>query len=412
LNPVEILWGILRESYLLFSNLAPYLLLGFLAAGLLYAFIPPETIVRHLSGKGLKPILKASLFGVPLPLCSCGVIPVATSIRKQGASKASTLSFFVSTPTTGIDSILATYSLMGLLYAAFRPIVALFSGVVLGFLSSIIVKGERISSPIVSHPHPHFSLSKRLETALKYGFFELVKDIYKWILTGVFIGGIISFAVPTNFIEKYLGSPFLSFAAMLIVGIPMYVCATGSIPIVASLLMKGMNPGAAMVFLIAGPATNTVTITVIAKMLGKKILLIYLSGIIFLSILFGWLFNLIYNFLGSPQSLITGGGRAIPPILTIFSSIFLALLIAIALFDEKFKKRRDIEGKIVIDVPDISCEHCKMRIESNLKRIKGLKDVYVDVENKKVFLEGDFEMEEVLKTIENTGYTPKYELKG
>jgi hypothetical protein len=407
LNPFEILFGILRESYNLFSSLAPYLLLGFFAAGILYAFIPPEAILRHLSGIGLKPVLKASIFGVPLPLCSCGVIPVAASLRKQGASKASTLSFFVSTPTTGVDSILATYSLMGLLYAVFRPVVALFSGVILGLLSSLVVREEDSGHKIASHPHPHFSIRKRIKTALSYGFFELVKDIYKWILIGVFIGGIIGYAVPTDFIERYLGNPLLSFTAMLIIGIPMYVCATGSIPIVASLLMKGMNPGAAMVFLIAGPATNTVTITVIAKMLGKRILILYLSGIMILSILFGGLFNLIFNLLGSPQNLITGGGRALPSIIVILSSIALALLIVKAFFEEKFKKVEKAEGGTVISVPDISCDHCKMRIESSLKEVRGIKNVYVDVDGKRVILEGDFEMEEVIRTIENAGYTPE-----
>ena len=408
MNPVEIIWGILKESYILFSSLAPYLLFGFLAAGLLYAFIPPETITRHLSGKGLKPILKASLFGVPLPLCSCGVIPVAASLRKQGASKASTLSFFISTPTTGVDSILATYSLMGLLYAVFRPIAALISGVVLGLISSFTVKEDGVDSKLTSHSHPDFSIRKRAETALTYGFFELVRDIYKWIIIGIFIGGIIGYAVPTNIIEKYLGNPLSSFAAMLIIGIPMYVCATGSIPIVASLLMKGMNPGAAMVFLIAGPATNTVTLTVIAKMLGRRVLFLYLSGIMVLSILFGWLFNMVFTLLGSPHSLITGGGRALPQIVIILSSLILASLVVRAFLEEKLKKKeKKLEGGIIISVPDISCEHCKSRIESNLKEIKGVKDFYVDLESKKVFLEGDVEIEEIERAIKEAGYTPE-----
>lgn len=400
----QALSGIFRESLSLFLALAPYLLLGFGIAGLLYGFIPSESIYHHLGGRGVLPTLKAALFGVPLPLCSCGVIPVAASLRKEGASKSATLSFLVSTPTTGVDSILATYSLLGPLFAIFRPLAALLGGLFVGNTARAFLKEE--GEPKAQHIHiSRLPLSIRLKESVLYGFGTLIEDVGKWILLGVVLGGAISYFVPKEFIGRYLGNPWLAFLFMLIIAVPLYVCATGSIPIAASLIMKGMSPGAALVFLIAGPATNTVTITVVAKTLGRKAVVIYLVSIIGFALLAGLGFNYLFKYLGSPVALITGGGRGLPIWLSGGAGVILFGLILKELF---YKRREEVEGmRYIFEVPDMSCKHCQMTIENALSKLPGVKKVIVNLETKEVAVDGEAGQEILIETIKRVGYSPK-----
>lgn len=402
----QALSGIFKESLSLFLALAPYLLLGFGIAGLLYGFIPSESIYRHLGGRGVFPTLKASLFGAPLPLCSCGVIPVAASLRKEGASKAATLSFLVSTPTTGVDSILATYSLLGPLFAVFRPLAALLGGLFVGNTARLFLRkeGEKAKSEH-SHRLSKPPLSKRLKESISYGFGTLVEDVGKWILLGVILGGTISYFVPEEFIGRYLSNPVIAFLFMLVIAIPLYVCATGSIPIAASLIMKGMSPGAALVFLIAGPATNTVTITVVAKTLGKKATIIYLISIIGFALLAGLGFNYLFRYMGSPVSLITGGGRVLPIWLSRGAGVILLCLILKEIF---LKRREEVKGmRYIVEVPDMSCKHCQMTIENALSKLPGVEKVRVNLETKEVAVDGEIEEGRVIETIKKAGYNPK-----
>ena len=277
---INVLVGIITAAWNLLLEMSPYLLLGFLAAGILNIFIPKEKIYKHLAGNNIKSIVKASIFGMPLPICSCGVIPVAAYLRQKGAGKGSTVSFLSSTPTSGIDSILATYSLLGPLFAIIRPVAALFAGIFGGILTNISRSTHKKDSPpplngsscnICSTPTPHsFSLLDKIKSIFNYAFLDLIGDIGKWIIIGILIGSVIGFLIPGNIIEKYLGTPVLAYPLMLLISIPMYICATGSIPIAASLILKGMTPGAGLVFLIAGPATNAATLSFTGGKLGKR----------------------------------------------------------------------------------------------------------------------------------------------
>jgi len=240
-------------------DMSPYLLLGMMVAGVLHIYLGSNFIRKHM-GRGIKNIVKASLLGVPLPVCSCGVIPIASSLRDDGASKGATLSFLVSTPTTGVDSIFATYSLLGPFFAIFRPLFALFAGIFTGLISQIGEKEEEMEK------HEHAVVEKRrARDALKYAFIEMPEDIGKWLVVGVVAGGIIA-SIPFNIDAAY---PFDMLAALL-VSLPLYVCATGSIPVAMALIEKGFSPGAALVFLIAGPATNTVTLSFVRYKLGRR----------------------------------------------------------------------------------------------------------------------------------------------
>ena len=329
-----ILRGILAESFKLLIEMAPWLLIGFFFAGLIYVFLPRERVTQHLGKANIMSVFKAALIGIPLPLCSCGVIPVVTSLRKQGASKGACLAFLTATPTSGVDSILATYSLLGLLFAIYRVIASFVTGLFSGFMANIFEKGSTVENVEMTEvcnicdndaPHTH-TFGDKIKIMFSYGFGELIEDTGKWIIIGILIGGLIIYFIPEGFIQNYLGSGFLPMLVMLVVGIPLYVCATGSIPIAAALMLKGLSPGGALVFLIAGPATNAVTITVISKYMGKKMTVLYLLSISMASILLGLLLNAVWGNL--EISKVVMQGRVLPTVVKIiFSLILLGLIL-------------------------------------------------------------------------------------
>ncbi|MBN2378473.1 SO_0444 family Cu/Zn efflux transporter [candidate division WOR-3 bacterium] len=308
------LLGILTESWNLLAEMAPYLIIGFIFAGILHVFFSVERISRHLGKGNFLSVLKATLFGIPLPLCSCSVIPAVSTLRSGGASKGATLAFLVSTPTSGVDSILATYSLLGPIFTGYRILASFIAGIFSGVGANLFDRKEAKDKskknavcPVCGdHADGHYhSFGARVRAMIVYSFGELVRDIGKWLLIGVLIGGAIAYFLPSNLITTYLGSPILQMLLMLVLSIPLYICATGSLPIAAALIMKGVSPGAAMVLLIAGPATNAVTLTVVSKTLGKRSLFIYLASIIVTALGMGFLFDLL------PWSVATPTGKMI-----------------------------------------------------------------------------------------------------
>ena len=305
---MEVALGVLRESLILLNRMSVYLLFGFFVAGVLHIFINTKTIARHLGKGSFASVVKASLFGIPLPLCSCGVLPAALSLRKDGASKGSVLSFLISTPTTGIDSIFATYALLGGFFAFYRVVASFLAGCLAGITANIFLKDkEQIDSEKESpkcklctdenHSHQSHSLIDRVKGVFSYAFGDLLEDVGPWLVGGLLIGGLITYLMPESFIQSYIGSGIKSMVIMFIVGIPMYVCSSGSIPIAAALMLKGMSPGAAFVFLLAGPATNSVALTVIGKKLGKSTVFIFLMSIIVCGFGLGILLDHIWQYL-------------------------------------------------------------------------------------------------------------------
>ena len=277
------------------NEMSPYLLLGFLLAGIMHAFIPDGWYTKYLSGNTFRSVLNAAIFGVPLPLCSCGVIPTAMSLRREGASKGAVVSFLIATPQTGVDSIFATYSLMGLPFAVVRPIAALFTAMIGGTFVTVGNKDDgqdeknlKEETSRAYSEQPHLSFADRCAEALKFGFIEMMEDIGKWLVIGLIVAGLITVLVPDSFFEIFKDNTLLSMLLVLCVSVPMYICATGSIPIAVALMMKGLTPGAALVMLMAGPACNVASILVVNKVLGKKTLVLYLAAIIGGSILFGF----------------------------------------------------------------------------------------------------------------------------
>ena len=410
----EVIAGLLQEIWRLFIEMSPWLLLGFLVAGFLHITMPREKIYRHFSGSNILSVIKASLFGVPLPLCSCGVIPVAAHLRKEGASRGSTLSFLISTPTTGVDSILATYSLLGPLFAIIRPVAAFFGGILAGGIINLSSKGEKINPPKVFYcaicdvtvPHSH-KLIEKLKAMFKYGFMDLVEDIGKWLLIGILVGGVIGYFIPANIIERYLGNAGLAYPLMLLIAVPMYVCATGSIPIAASLILKGMTPGAGLVFLIAGPATNTATLSFVGGRLGRRTLFIYLFAIIITAVLFGFVIDHIWQVSGKDMGLLKGGMRMLPQWLKATSGILLAGLTLMAMLRRLTKQpEKGITGMgVILRIPDMTCEHCRRTIEGAIKDLDGVRDVRVNLKTKEVEVTGDVSKEAIITAIEEAGYS-------
>ena len=402
---IEIIINIIKEIINLWTAMAPYLLLGMFIAGILHVFIGTAFISRHLGDDKFSTILKATLFGIPLPICSCGVIPVAASLKKDGASKSATLSFLVSTPTTGVDSVLASYALLGPLFAIFRPLAAFVTGITIGTLNFLFNR-EIKAKPKNETPHPHQSpkIQNKFKEVLKYGFFELAEDIGKWLVIGVVIGGILTVAIPQEFITEFLPYTWLHFLVMLILAVPLYVCATGSIPIAAAIIQKGFTPGAALVFLIAGPATNAVTLSFVRSKLGKRAFYLYLISIVTVAVLAGVIFNFVWLHLGGNINLISGHGEHISPVFRYTTGAILAVLILIGFIK---KDKKEIQMQYEFTVFDMTCKHCKMTIENTLTAVPGISQVAINVDSKTVGVNGDISSEKIEETIRAAGYTPQ-----
>ncbi|MBN1337775.1 MAG: permease [Bacteroidales bacterium] len=407
-----------REFMELFNEMAPWLLLGFLIAGLLHVYMPKESIPRYMGKSNLRSAINASLLGIPLPLCSCGVIPTAVSFFREGASKGSTVSFLISTPQTGIDSILATYSLLGLPFAIVRPMVAFFSGIFGGTVTNLFLKNMKDSVPKKVTETKKIKPGGKVRTMLRYAFYEFLMDIANWLLIGLAIAALIAMLLPDDFFNLYLGNELLGMLIILAASIPLYVCATGSIPIAAVLMMKGLSPGAALVFLMAGPATNTATMTVIAKTMGKRTAILYTATIIVSSIAAGLFIN---TFL--PREWFTGfishGSHhqaLLPEWFTIASGIALSLLLITgylrkySLFPFSSKHGYKLSDlKITrIKVAGMTCNHCKMTVEKALGKIMNVESVNANPATSVVEITGGpLNHEEIRNTLDEAGYEYK-----
>ncbi len=346
---MELATSLVREFWLLLGEMAPWLLFGFLVAGILSVFLRPETIERHLGGRGLGPSLRAAAFGVPLPLCSCGVIPVAASLRRHGASRGATAAFLLSTPQTGVDSILVTFSLLGPVFAVVRPVVAFLSGVIGGIVVDLLgdersvpaapaVPGTPVplpAAPAAGDPAGGSctdsccageTAAPRWRRILEYGFVTLPDDLARPLLLGILVAGLIGLLVPEDLFAGVLGHGLVPMLAMMAIGIPIYVCATGSVPVAAALIAKGVCPGAALVFLMTGPATNSATIATVWKILGRRAAIAYLAVVALTALASGLLLDAAFDWTG--LSVAGGAGSMLPAWLRHGSAVLLLAVLA------------------------------------------------------------------------------------
>ena len=278
----------MSEIIALVNKMSPYLLLGFLLAGVMHAFVPSRLYRRYLGGSSFRSVVNAALLGVPLPLCSCGVIPTAMSLRKEGASKGAAVSFLIATPQTGVDSIFATYSLMGLPFALLRPVAALVTALFGGQVVNMFDKKDvAVAEEIEAQKEPALSFGGKIRKALKYAFVDMMQDIGRWLVVGLVVAGLITVFVPASFFALFADNSLLSMVVVLLFAMPMYLCATGSIPIAVALMLKGLSPGTALVLLMAGPAVNAASMLVVGKVMGRRSLMLYLLSIVGGAMAFG-----------------------------------------------------------------------------------------------------------------------------
>ena len=408
----------MQEIFDLINEMSPFLLLGFLLAGLMHAFIPNRVYTHYLSGSSFKSVLYAALFGVPLPLCSCGVIPTAMSMRKEGASKGATVSFLIATPQTGLDSIFATYSLLGLPFAIIRPIVAFCTALIGGqavnlFNKEALVTAEHTEQRDYSEKH-HTFIEKLVE-ALRYGFIEMMGDIGKWLVIGLIVAGLITTFVPQEFFAVFADNSFMSILLVLCISIPMYVCATGSIPIAVALMLKGLTPGAALVLLMAGPAANAASILVINKVLGRKTLIIYLTAIALGAIGFG----LGIDYLLPREWFIPTLAKAADCCdshvewFNISCTILLALLLLYALIDHLRGHHHHHHGEESCEIQDnirrftikgMNCSHCAKNAENAIRKVEGIESVSVDLASETATITGSASDADITQAVEALGF--------
>ncbi|MGQ8337700.1 SO_0444 family Cu/Zn efflux transporter [Sunxiuqinia sp. A32] len=446
-----------NELIYLLNEMAPWLILGLIFAGLLKVFFPQDKVQKYMGKSTTKSAVNASLLGIPMPLCSCGVIPTGISFFRNGASKGATNSFLISTPQTGVDSIFATYSMLGWPFAVLRPIVAFVTGILGGILTNWLVKDKPIKKQKAQPAFTGFAVDmaavgqnngsiltsapknqnentcdddscgchdkkepegNAFVKATHYAFIELLQDIAKWLIIGFLIAALISVLLPDDFFSSFKGWGILEILVILAASVPIYICATGSIPIAAVLLLKGVSPGAALVFLMAGPATNVATMSVIGNTMGRKSLFVYLGTIIGGAVIFGLLTNwLIPTDLIMNQIVhIHGNGEheMLPKWLQIASSILLIGSLILGYFYERFEKSKKIEpitaNLKTLKVEGMTCSHCEASVTKNLSNLNGIEEVYADKNTAEVKIKGtNLDLKKIEKVITEIGYHYKGE---
>lgn len=356
---------LLNNIWLVYLDTAFWMLLGLLAAGLIKSFISEATMKRWVGGKGIASIFRAALFGAPLPLCSCGVLPAAIGMRRAGASKEATVAFLISTPETSLDSIAVTYALMGPVMAIFRPVAALFNAIGTGLLTTLVPdhtvpveseaqavttsccssaqKGEDSCCSSVTattesgssccssggaRPEQSGFFQGRFFRALSFAGAELLDDLSKWLAIGIVLAGIMMTFIPPGWLAQW-GGGLSAMLIMLVVGVPMYICAVASTPVAAGLLLAGVSPGAVLIFLLVGPATNIASFVVLKQQLGLKVTVVYLVGLSALSLIMGLMLEWLLAWQGWQIQARLSEAHAMLPEIVAWSSAILLLILAL-----------------------------------------------------------------------------------
>ena len=407
---IEVVCNAVGEFWTVLGLMAPYLLFGFLMAGLLSVLISPEIVERHLGGSGFLPVAKASLFGVPLPLCSCSVIPVAASLRRHGASRGATTSFLLSTPQTGVDSIIVTYGLLGPVIAVFRPFAAFLTGVIGGLLATW-ADGDGGGREESAEPCTEACCSGdpgrgRIARILSYGFVTLPRDIGKDLLVGLAIAGAISAFVPAELLTN-VGSGLGAMLAMMLLGIPLYVCASASVPVAAALIAKGISPGAALVFLMTGPATNAAAITTVRRVMGWRTVLIYLGTVAFTALGWGLLLDRIFALEFIPR---------VPQIHEMAPGWFgnLGAVVLLAVLGLAVVRRPrpapvaevgENGGSLALHIHGMTCEHCAEAVRRALLDSPGIASAEVNLKTGMATVAGDaLDLASLRHVVQELGY--------
>ena len=424
----------------LFVDMAYYLMLGLTLVGIFNLFVNRELIARQLGKNSFWSTVKACALGVPLPLCSCAVVPTGMYLKDKGASTATTTAFLISTPQTGVDSIVATYGMMGPTFAWFRPVAAFLSGVFGGFFVGLFDRKNK-ANKIAEHSHDaahddccsdevecasgscaaHREIKKtdpfgkRILDTMHYAYIESVGEIAVHFLIGLLIATLITMFLPTDLIMRAnLNSGILAMLLMIVIGMPMYICSTASIPIAVSFILKGISPGAAFVFLFMGPFTNAASLSILAKKLGKKVVALYVSISSVLAVLFGLLLDFLINQFNLKINIAQMSENAhenVSLFKLIVTVIFAALLlyslggIVMNKFNAKKASTQSTGEGTTYDVYGMTCNGCSSRLQALLLKDENVENAIVDHENDKATVYGDISADKVKTIVENAGFS-------
>jgi hypothetical protein len=363
---MDFIGSIMNAAHALLLEAAVWVLFGILVSGLLRVFLNPSAIARHLGRGRFASVFKAALIGIPIPLCSCGVLPAAVSLRKQGATRGATTAFLIATPESGADSIAVTYAMMDPVMTVARPTAAFITALAAGLAENLTgVRGEAApAAPDLSCPvdgccdgvncdpkvhRRHHGFSEKLRAGLKFAVTDLWGDMAPWFILGLLLAGLITVLVPEEALGRHLGGGLPAMLLMLAVGIPLYICATASTPIAAALILKGVSPGAALVFLLAGPATNMAALTVLFGTIGRRATAIYLAAIAVCSVALGLALDRVYAGLGISAQAAVGQAAEVFPVWVEWAAA--AVLLAISVKPTVAKLRGLIERRRPLPAP-------------------------------------------------------------
>ena len=358
----DLVWRVAAASWEMLREAGVFVLVGLLAAGLVHVFVSREFLSRHLGGRGLGAVLKAALVGAPLPLCSCSVLPTALALRERGAGRGATISFLISTPETGVDSIAITWALMGPLMAIVRPVAAVLTATAAG-MAEVLHSRDAPNAPAEvfacmacrSDSCEHVPMRSRWGRFWRFVVFGMADDLGPTLALGLVVAGVATAVVPDDFFARYLGNHWVAMVVMLVVGLPLYVCASASTPLAAALVLyKGLSPGAALVFLLVGPATNVATVLMVGRMLGKASAAIYVITIMAMSLLCGTLLDTATGVLDvrvTPSDM----GEHLPAWVLTAGAVALAAYLALALA-RRLWRRLGPKAPEVSSAPAGACE--------------------------------------------------------
>lgn len=396
---LDVLWQVLLD-------LSPSLLLGLLIAGLIHVYLPTGFVHRGLSRPDLKGVIRASLVGVPLPLCSCGVIPTALGLRNEGASKGATTAFLISTPQIGVDSVLVSAAFLGWPFALFKLAAAFVTGLIGGALVNRLTEPD--PAPAGGPVTASESRARGLSGALRYAVLDLLGAIDLWILAGVIAAALITTLLPADYFASQSWSQgLLGMLVVLTIALPLYVCTTGSVPIAASLIAAGLPAGSALVFLMAGPATNLATFGAVYRTLGGRILTIYLGTVIGMSLLFGLLFDGLLQVSGptvqGAHDHLQGAGW----IAVLSALILIALMAFLSLrrLGRRLLAAQQPQADLTLKVQGMTCNHCVASVKRALEGFESVEEASPDLGSGLVRVRGKhLDASALIGAIEKAGF--------